>query len=148
MSFTQAQHSNYTLIMAKVELTYLIDDDAIVLLLGRKVFARHDKFGELQTFENGGSALDTITAQAGTGTGLPSLILLDLNMPGMDGWEFLEQFKRIPETAHIPVVILTSSIDPQDIAKSKTFDNVKDYIPKPLTTEKLDQILASAKPND
>ncbi len=134
--------------MSKIKLTYLVDDDAIVLLLGRKVFARHDKFDELQTFENGRSALDRITAQAKTNTGLPSLILLDLNMPGMDGWEFLEQFKHVPEAAHIPVVILTSSIDPQDIARSKAFGNVKDYIPKPLTTEKLDQIIASAHPND
>ena len=134
--------------MGKVELTYLIDDDAIVLLLGRKVFAKHDRFDQLHTFENAKSALDTLMAQATGNTGFPSLILLDLNMPGMDGWEFLEQFKRIPEAIHIPVVILSSSIDPQDIAKSKTFGNVKDYIPKPLTAEKLDQILASAKPND
>lgn len=127
-------------------MTYLIDDDAIVLLLGKKVFAQHDKFGELQTFENGRSALERLSAQAGGNDGLPSLILLDLNMPGMDGWEFLAEFKRIPETARIPVVILTSSIDPRDIARSKTFCNVKDYIPKPLTTEKLDQILVGIKP--
>ena len=127
--------------MEKIELAYMIDDDDTVLLLATKVFAKHGKFERLQTFDQGRPALKTIADHAQRGSGLPSVILLDLNMPGMDGWEFLEEFSRIPETGHVPVVILTSSIDPQDMAKSKTFGNVKDYISKPLTAEKLDRIL-------
>jgi len=128
--------------MKQIDLIYLIDDDSIVLFLGTKLFARHESFKCLQTFENGQSALDTLAAQAEDPSGWPDAILLDLNMPGMDGWKFLEELSRIPGAAHIPVIIQTSSVDPRDIGKSKTFVNVKDYIPKPLTVAKLDRIFA------
>ena len=70
------------------------------------------------------------------------VIFLDINMPGMNGWEFLDEFNNL--THHVKtrckIFMLTSSIDPSDIKKSQTYSTVKDFITKPLTKEKLEKL--------
>ncbi|HEY1047434.1 MAG TPA: response regulator, partial [Bacteroidia bacterium] len=77
------------------------------------------------------------------GENIPDVIMFDLNMPEMNGWEFIKQLNLIfeEENVHIPTFIFTSSIDPVDLERSYSFTDVKGYIPKPLTTIKLDKIL-------
>jgi CheY-like chemotaxis protein len=60
----------------------------------------------------------------------------------MDGWEFLDEFERLPKNIlnNCKVIIHTSSIDPRDIAKAKTYPTVSDYITKPLTFQSLSKI--------
>lgn len=69
----------------------------------------------------------------------PAIIFLDINMPEMDGWEFLEAFQTLPSQVRekCRVVMLTSSIDTADINKAKTYSVVQDFISKPLTIDKL-----------
>ena len=62
-------------------------------------------------------------------------------MPVMDGWEFLEKFSTMTMDKTISVIILTSSINPEDAEEAKTFKNVKGFLSKPLDMEKLDQVL-------
>ena len=69
---------------------------------------------------------------------LPDAILLDLNMPVMDGWQFLDEFISLPITKEIHIFIMTSSIDPADIEMAGKYKVVKEYIMKPITTQKLD----------
>jgi response regulator RpfG family c-di-GMP phosphodiesterase len=72
---------------------------------------------------------------------LPDLIFLDLNMPGMDGWGFLEAFQKLQRTKQdIMIVILSTSKTTEEIIRSKAFSNVIDYIRKPLTSEFLKSI--------
>ena len=66
------------------------------------------------------------------------LVILDLNMPVMDGWQFLDEFVLLPIKKEISVFIMTSSIDPVDIEMAKKYKIVKDYVEKPITTKKLD----------
>ena len=63
-------------------------------------------------------------------------------MPQMNGWEFLDEFKKFPDAVKrkCKIFMLTSSIDPNDIKKSKTYDVVKNFITKPLTKEKLEML--------
>lgn len=70
---------------------------------------------------------------------LPNVIFLDIDMPLMDGFQFLDLFNKLNEhtKAHCKIVMLTSSINPQDIDKSKTYSFVKKYINKPLTQQSL-----------
>ncbi|WP_184550108.1 response regulator [Mucilaginibacter sp. FT3.2] len=73
---------------------------------------------------------------------LPDIIFLDLNMPIMNGWDFLENYKRIQQKVAKPIMIyvISSSIDPGDISRSKKYMSVKDYIIKPMTRLALKKI--------
>ena len=72
-------------------------------------------------------------------TSLPDLILLDLNMPLMDGFQFLDEFEKLSSLAKkkCSIVMLTSSINPQDFNRSKKYTNVKLYLNKPLSHESI-----------
>ena len=73
---------------------------------------------------------------------VPELIFSDLNMPIMGGWKFLELFtsKHYLEFNNAKAIILSSTIDPQDLAKSKTFSVVAEFLPKPITVGILDYL--------
>ena len=74
---------------------------------------------------------------------LPGLIFLDINMPGMNGWEFLEEYNKLDKSLHNEVVIimLTTSDSMEDRAKAKNWEFVSDYIKKPLNKQLVENIL-------
>ena len=71
------------------------------------------------------------------------LIFLDINMPGMNGWEFLNEFSKLSDSikSELIIVMLTTSDNPDDVAKSKKWNFVSDYKTKPLTKEMMEEIL-------
>ena len=95
----------------------------------------------MQRYENGQLALEALWRGAGHEAETPDLILLDLNMPVMDGWEFLDAFSALDLQKHVHVCVLTSSIHPEDIEKAKLYAEVEGYFPKPLDDEILDRIV-------
>jgi CheY-like chemotaxis protein len=124
--------------MTKNKFVYIIDDDPIVLAIGKKLIDRHQDYDRVSTATNGEDALEKLKA---IGDRIfPSFILLDLNMPIMDGWEFLENVQNIDDLKNIPIYIFTSSINPVDQERSLTYKNVRGYISKPLTMRVLDEI--------
>lgn len=129
--------------MKKIDLTYIVDDDEIILYLAEKIMKKNDFSEKLEKFSNGQSALERLRFSIQIGENIPDVIMFDLNMPGMNGWEFILELNKIfdEEKIEIPTFIFTSSIDPADLEKSYSFRNVRGYIPKPLTTIKLDKIL-------
>jgi CheY-like chemotaxis protein len=73
----------------------------------------------------------------------PDLIFLDINMPGMNGWEFLKEYNRLGKNlqSNVIIIMLTTSDNPDDEARSKTWNFVSDYITKPLTKEIMKDII-------
>ncbi|WP_316928100.1 response regulator [Gillisia marina] len=92
-------------------------------------------------FHNGEEALINLKSIIKAEEKLPDIILLDLNMPIMDGWQFLDEFTKIKTEKKITIYIITSSVDPMDIEKAKEYNNVNNYIVKPITLEALQDIL-------
>ena len=124
-----------------------VDDDPITLMLCRKVVERVEFAKEIITVNNGEEAIlyfDSLFEERKTNIAIdyPKLVLLDLNMPVMDGWEFLESYitknyQNVFESTRF--IVLSSSIDPYDINKSKTYP-VIGFLSKPVTKEMLEDL--------
>ena len=122
----------------KNKLTYIIDDDKLTVKLISILVSKNKFCEEIQSFNNAQDAIDKLKQNASNNGVLPDAILLDLNMPAMDGWQFLDEFMLLPIKKEISIFIMTSSIDPVDIEMAKKYKIVKDYVEKPITSKKLD----------
>jgi CheY-like chemotaxis protein len=123
-----------------------IDDDTITLMLCKMVISKSLFSKEIVTAKNGEEALQYFNTlkQANTNAHLskPQLIFLDLNMPVMSGWEFLDSFSttEYSEFNNTKVIILSSTIDPEDLEKSNKYPMVIDFLSKPISKEMLEYI--------
>lgn len=128
----------------KVSRIMVIDDDDINNFLCDRVIRTADVAEEVDTFTSAHDALEHLKkALRSEDNGLPDLILLDINMPLMDGWEFLGYFEKMLEKIDKPiyVAVLSSSVYRKDQDKASQFDCVVDYISKPLTVPGITEIL-------
>jgi len=124
--------------MRKIELVYIVEDDLIASYVIKKIVDDHSRIQSSIVYANGLEAFKALEKK----DQIPDLILLDINMPVMDGWEFLEAFGNTPKEKDIPVFILSSSIDPEDKKRASTYKNeVKGFFSKPFTDKKLEEIL-------
>jgi CheY-like chemotaxis protein len=121
----------------KNKLTYIIDDDKLTVKLMTILIAKNKFCEDVNTFYNATHVIEKLKENCNDTEKLPDAILLDLNMPVMDGWQFLDEYIRLPIKKEIAIFIMTSSIDPADIEMAKKYTVVKEYIMKPVTAEKL-----------
>lgn len=128
--------------MNKIKTACIIDDDRTFIFGTKKIMQMENFCDSFLVYNDGHKALLGLTEIIKSGIGVPEVILLDLNMPVIDGWEFLENFVTIPNDNNIKIFIVSSSIDPLDIEKAINYQNVTNYIIKPITKELLAEMAA------
>lgn len=131
--------------MNTVKNIFLIDDDKLFTFLLRKTIGLTGIPTSITDFLDGNKALTYLREHSGTPELLPDVIFLDLRMPIMDGWEFLDEYRNIAPILSKPnrLYVFSSSISSYDIERAKTNPNVTDFIIKPILKEKFVEILSA-----
>ncbi len=117
----------------------LIDDDKVSNFLSSLIIKKTLKAEVVKECLDGQEGLDYLRSLV-LENEIPDILFLDLNMPVLDGWQFLQEFILLDKKIQMPIYILTSSNYEGDLIKSKEFDVVKGYIVKPLSKELADSI--------
>lgn len=134
--------------MTKINSIFIVDDDPITVFGIKKVLSTIVECNSVSTFQNGKLALDKILIMIENDQQLPEIIFLDINMPVMDGWQFLQEFLELPIKNKIRVNILTSSIDSHDrenweFYKQKTHHTIT-YNNKPIRRHEIEEVTKAA----
>lgn len=129
--------------MKLIKTIAIIDDDDIFVYITKKAVEQTNIVQQIKVFGNGKDAIDFFKENTDNPDLLPEIILLDLSMPIMDGWQFLQEYTKIKPKIQkkITIYIVTSSISPEDMKKAKSIDAVSDFIIKPITKDKLIEII-------
>lgn len=123
----------------KYSTVFIVDDDLVFHFIIKKLFVRSNLNVQTNYFFNGLEAIEAIKND----NIIPDLILLDINMPIYDGWQFLEEFRKIKNdlSKNTDVFLISSSDDISDINKAAFYkEEVKRYCNKPLSIKELQEI--------
>lgn len=121
----------------------VIDDDDVFQLIIRKQIEMNNFNYEILTFPNGEEAISYLTQNIDNSDHLPHIIMLDVNMPIKDGWEFLEEYKLLKDGVRreINLYMVTSSVIQSDIDKASRDKNILAFISKPISNQRLEEML-------
>lgn len=126
--------------MSKINCVLLVDDNETTSFINRLLLERLNISDQLLTAQDGRAALNVLQGRLEAGEALPELILLDIKMPGMDGFEFFSTFKQQPEFASCLTVMLTTSQNARDLEQAKAL-GIPYFLTKPLTPQKITDIM-------
>lgn len=131
--------------MKKIDTLCIVDDDDAFKFLTTMTIEDSDRVDNIMTFSNGQETIEFLESVKDRPEKIPEIILLDLNMPVMDGWEFLNEYISMKPRIgkQITIYIVSSSIDPKDFQKAKLIQEVSDFIIKPITEEKFHELINS-----
>lgn len=128
----------------KNSILLMADDDEDDRMLVADALEECEFGGSLEVVENGEELLEVLRSAADGGKAMPDLILLDLNMPRMDGYEALKEIKRSDRLGRIPVVVFTTSDAEEDVRL--TYDlGVNSFLTKPRSYESLVNVIRALK---
>ena len=122
---------------------FVVDDDKVHHFIIKKLLEKNNIQVNPSFFENGYDALNDLKAKLNNGENPPDLILLDINMPVLDGWQFLEEFNEMKKDIlkEVTIHIISSSDNQMNLDKIEEFKNViKDYYVKPMTSDAIKDI--------
>ena len=130
----------------RVPIVALVDDDKIFQHTASKTIKALQLSDNILQFGNGEDALKYLVDNAMNSSALPDYIFLDINMPFVDGWMFMQDYAGLKQelAKDIAIFMVSSSIDPRDIHRAKSIPDVQEYVVKPVTKEKFMQLLNDA----
>lgn len=128
--------------MAKFTDVLLVEDDPITIMVCDRIIKMTSFAEKVKSCENGKIGIDYLSGLP-RDSSTPKIIFLDINMPVMNGWDFLEEFEKIRDRFNsLPrIYLLSSTVDPEDYKKAQKFSLVQDFISKPLSKEALQNII-------
>ncbi len=127
--------------MSNINIACVIDDDPIHVFGVKHLLESSNLSGKTIYYTNGKEAYEGLKAIWDEGKELPELILLDINMPVWDGWDFLDEFTKLPISKKVIIYIVTSSIDPEDKEKAASYNELSDFVVKPISLDTLREII-------
>ena len=131
---------NNVMMASKINLL-VIDDDDINIFIIKKIVAKTGYNVEMVSKNNGQLAIEYLTEVSDDREKFPHLMLIDINMPVLNGWEFLEAYDQLNPVLKSDMYMLSSSVYENDIEKAKTYKTIKGFISKPLSIERLTELL-------
>ena len=129
--------------MIPIKNLLLIDDDEIFTFMTKKIIERTNLAEQIKIFVNGKEAIDFLQSIAHKKDLLPEIIFLDISMPVMDGWAFLDEYIALKPKfgKKVTLYIISSSVSPRDHERAKNYTDVSDFIVKPISKDKFIDIV-------
>jgi CheY-like chemotaxis protein len=121
---------------------FLVDDDHIYQFTAKKTLESMGFTEQVSVFMNGASAIEYIKEHLNDVEALPDVIFLDINMPVMDGWQFVQEFQRLDLGKNVALYMVSSSVDEGDVKRSREFTAISDYIIKPVGRRRFEELLS------
>lgn len=120
---------------------WIVDDDELVHLLVNRIITKGNLDADLESFFDGKDAFDKLKERANES--LPDVLILDINMPLYDGWYLIEEFVKLNKEVrqNVKIYICSSSIAPFDKERAENCEYISEFIEKPLTLSKLQEIM-------
>jgi len=119
----------------------IIDDDPIYVFGTKKIMESLNFCKHFIVHTNGKKAIDYLIPKLLANDTLPDVILLDLNMPIMDGWQVLDELVKISSSQRIKIYIVSSSVDSRDLKRAKQYELVCNYIVKPFSLDTVHNLI-------
>jgi len=113
----------------------IVDDDPIHIFTTKRILQMEKVCDKILVYKDGKEAYEGLKGMIVDNLDLPKLILLDLNMPIWDGWDFLDEFTKIERSKEIKILINSSSQNSEDLNRAKSYESVDGFIFKPFTIE-------------
>jgi len=121
----------------------IIDDDKIYKFMLTRIINDNKLAERIITFPDGEKAIQYLTDNSANNENIPDIIFLDVNMPIIDGWQFIEQYAILKTEIEkkIDIFMLSSSVNPIDIERATKISEISSYIVKPMKLEEVKKIL-------
>ena len=133
--------------MSENRTVFIVDDDEIYTFTLKSMMEGSNCTHDIMVYEDGASALEALTSSFITDT-VPDVIFLDLDMPHMNGWEFLDELSKLQQTSLPAIYISSSTIFPEELERAKKNVLVTEFISKPISKEKLAEVCSKLKELD
>lgn len=129
--------------MKKINTFCIVDDDDLYQFTTTLLLKNTDLVNKIIVFSDGLKAINFLKDEMGNIENIPDILFLDINMPVMDGWEFLEEYLLIKHMMPKTVVIymVSSSVDDRDVLKAKSISALSGYLIKPISSENIMEVI-------